>query len=255
MSERLQKLIARAGICSRRAAEELIRTGKVKVDGRLAKIGQSADPVRQRITVDGKPLKVPKKFHYLLLYKPRGVITTLHDEKGRPDLRSLLKDFPHRVFPVGRLDRRSEGLLLLTDNGNLTAKLLHPRYHVVRRYRVTVQGMISAAALSKLAEGVELEDGITLPAGVKLVERTRERSRFLIDLFEGRNRQIRRMCEQLGYEVIRLIREKFGIIEIGNLTPGKWRKLRDGEVEQLRNELRGATRSLSRKKDVKPKGK
>lgn len=244
--ERLQKIIARAGVCSRRAAEELIRAGRISVDGEPATIGDKADAERQRIEVDGRPLELPEDHHYLVLYKPRGVITSLDDEKGRRDVGDLLRGYPRRVFPVGRLDRDSEGLLLLTDDGGLAAKLLHPRYHVVKRYLVSVRGPLRNAGLKKLAEGVELEDGRTLPAGVRLLERTAAVTRFYIDLYEGRNRQIRRMCESLGYRVSRLKRIKFGTLELGDLQPGRWRRLRPGEVQRLREEIRGARRGLRR---------
>lgn len=243
---RLQKLIAAAGVCSRRAAEELIRAGRVRVDGRVATVGDSADPEKETVTLDGRPVVVPKDHRYLALYKPRGVVVTLKDEKGRNDLARLLKKYPRRVFPVGRLDRRSEGLLLLTDDGDLAARLLHPRYHVVRRYLVTVRGAVRNADLEKLAEGVELEDGVTLPAGVELIERGAGRSRFAVELYEGRNRQIRRMCERLGYEVMRLVRTRLGTLELGKLAPGQWRELSKSEIGRLRKEIRGAVRSLRR---------
>ncbi|HDR06393.1 MAG TPA: rRNA pseudouridine synthase [Candidatus Coatesbacteria bacterium] len=243
---RLQKLLSAAGVCSRRAAEELIRAGRVRVDGRVASLGSSADPESQEITLDGRPVKIPAQHRYLALYKPRGVVVTLSDERGRDDLAALLSGFPHRVFPVGRLDRKSEGLLLLTDDGELAARLLHPRHHVLKRYLVTVRGAVRNADLRALAEGVELEDGPTLPAGVELVERGADRSRFAVELYEGRNRQIRRMCEKLGYEVLRLVRTRFGTLELGSLAPGAWRELAPGEVRRLREEVRGAERKLRR---------
>lgn len=245
-AERLQKLIAAAGVCSRRAAEELIRDGRVQVDGRTAGLGDSADPARQRVTLDGRPLQPPQEHHYLLYYKPRGVIVSLSDEKGREDLQSLLRHYPHRVFPVGRLDRKSEGLLLLTDDGDFAARLTHPRYHVLKRYLVTAGGWVTNTHLQQLAGGVELDDGLTLPAGVELEERSTEKTRFFIELYEGRNRQIRRMCEALGYSVLRLVRDRIGTLGLGKLMPGEWRELRPGEVARLREELRGATRSLRR---------
>jgi 23S rRNA pseudouridine2605 synthase len=243
---RLQKLIAAAGVCSRRAAEDLIRAGRVRVDDRVAELGSSADPKTQKITLDGKPLKLPADHGYIALHKPRGVVVTLRDEKGRDDLVRLLAGYPRRVFPVGRLDRRSEGLLLLTDDGDLAARLLHPRHHVLKRYQVSVRGSVKNADLKKLAEGVELEDGVTLPAGVELIERGAEKSRFAVELYEGRNRQIRRMCEKLGYQVLRLVRTHFGTLELGKLAPGAWRELTKGEVRRLREEVRGAEKRLKR---------
>jgi 23S rRNA pseudouridine2605 synthase len=243
---RLQKLIAAAGVCGRRAAEGLIRAGRVRVDGRVAELGSSADPETETVTLDGKVLEIPAEHRYLALYKPRGVVVTLRDEKGRDEFSKLIEDYPRRVFPVGRLDRRSEGLLLLTDDGDLAARLLHPRYHVLKRYLVTVRGPVKSADLKALAGGVELEDGVTLPAGVELLERGKERSRFAVELYEGRNRQIRRMCERLGYEVLRLVRTRFGTLELGKLAPGQWRELKPGELKRLREEVRGAERRLKR---------
>jgi len=244
--ERLQKLIARAGVCSRRAAEKLIEAGRVSVDGVPASLGDKADPETQTVELDGKPLELPEDYHYLVFYKPRGIITSLEDEKGRRDIGDLLKSYPRRVFPVGRLDRDSEGLLLLTDDGTLAARLLHPRYHVIKRYLVTTRGRVTNKHLRELAAGVELEDGRTLPAGVKLLERAGDKTRFYIDLYEGRNRQIRRMCEHLGYRVLRLKRIKFGTLELKDLEPGRWRRLSPGEVKRLREELRGAGKGLRR---------
>ncbi|OGD74659.1 MAG: hypothetical protein A2Y64_08545 [Candidatus Coatesbacteria bacterium RBG_13_66_14] len=243
---RLQKLIASAGVCSRRAAEELIRAGRVQVDGRVATLGSSADPETQKVPLDGKPLKLPAEHGYIALYKPRGVVVTLADEKGRDGLVKLLAGYPRRVFPVGRLDRRSEGLLLLTDDGDLAARLLHPRHHVLKRYQVSVRGPVRNADLKALAEGVELEDGVTLPAGVEILERGAEKSRFAMELYEGRNRQIRRMCEKLGYEVLRLVRTRFGTLELAGLAPGAWRELTRGEVKRLREEVRGAEKRMRR---------
>jgi pseudouridine synthase len=233
-------------VCSRRAAEELIRAGRVRVDGRVASLGSSADSETQKITLDGKPLKFPAEHGYLALYKPRGVVVTLADEKGRDDLVKLLTGYPRRVFPVGRLDRRSEGLLLLTDDGDLAARLLHPRHHVLKRYQVTVRGPVKNADLKALAEGVQLEDGVTLPAGVELLDRGADKSHFAVELYEGRNRQIRRMCEKLGYQVLRLVRTHFGTLELGKLAPGGWRELTAGEVRRLREEVRGAERRMMR---------
>jgi len=243
---RLQKLIAAAGVCSRRAAEDIIRAGRVRVDGRVATLGSSADPETQKITLDGRPLKFPTQHGYLALYKPRGVVVTLADEKGRDDLVKLLAGCPRRVFPVGRLDRRSEGLLLLTDDGELAARLLHPRRHVLKRYQVTVRGSVKNADLKSLAGGVQLEDGLTLPAGVELLDRGSDKSRFAVELYEGRNRQIRRMCEKLGYELLRLVRTRFGTLELGKLAPGEWRELTAGEVRRLREEVRGAEKRVKR---------
>jgi 23S rRNA pseudouridine2605 synthase len=245
-ASRLQKLIAAAGVCSRRAAEELIRAGRVRVDGRVAELGASADPEVQKVTLDGKPLEFPAEHGYFALYKPRGVVVTLADERGRDAFSRLIADCPRRVFPVGRLDRRSEGLLLLTDDGELAARLLHPRRHVLKRYQVTVRGAVKNVDLKSLAAGVELEDGVTLPAGVELLDRGADKSRFAVELYEGRNRQIRRMCEKLGYEVLRLLRTRFGTLELGKLAPGEWRELKPGEVKSLRDEVRGAERRSRR---------
>ena len=234
MEERLQKLLARARIASRRAAEQLIVAGRVTVNGTVViELGAKADPARDDVRVDGERLGHPRA-QVLLLHKPPGVVTTLSDPEGRPTVRHYLPARFERVFPVGRLDFNSSGLLLLTNDGELAARLLHPRYRIPRTYRVKIHGHPTPAALGRLRRGVKLDDGVTGPAQVD-VERTSPSKAWLrFTIREGRQREIRRMCEAVGYRVDRLVRIHFGPIELGRLEPGDWRPLRDEEVEALR---------------------
>ena len=234
VGERLQKLLARAGIASRRAAEELIVGGRVTVNGAVVtELGTKADAARDDVRVDGERLPHPRA-QVLLLHKPPGVVTTLSDPEGRPTIRHYLPARFERVFPVGRLDFNSSGLLLLTNDGELAARLLHPRHRIPRTYRVKIHGHPTAAALGQLRRGVKLDDGVTGSAQVD-VERTLPSKAWLrFTIREGRRREIRRMCEAVVYRVDRLVRIRFGPIELGRLEPGDWRPLREEEVEALR---------------------
>ena len=231
--ERLQKILAERGVASRRGAEELIAAGKVKVNGRPAKLGDKADARKDTILVAGKRLAAAEEPVYLMLHKPRGFVTTLRDERGRRCVADLLADIPARVYPVGRLDRESEGLLLLTNDGDFANAMMHPRGHVSKRYRVTLRESLPDAALLAFREGMLLDGRKTAPAEIETVASATGRCVAEITLYEGRNRQIRRMCEVLGLEVLRLKRISIGPVKLGMLKPGDWRYLQPKEVKAL----------------------
>lgn len=226
--ERLQKVLARVGFGSRRVCEDLIADGRVQVDGEVAELGRRVDPETARILVDGAPVGIrPDLVHYLL-NKPPGVVTTADDPQGRPVVVDLVPAEP-RVFPVGRLDLDTEGLLLLTNDGDLANRLTHPSYGVEKEYVAQVQGTPSRAAVRRLREGVELDDGPTAPARVNLVEP----SVLRLVVHEGRNRQVRRMCDAVGHPVVRLVRTRIGPLVDRSLRPGTWRHLEVAELRAL----------------------
>lgn len=232
MTERLQKILSARGICSRRKAEELIQAGRVRCNGVVAVLGDSADPDIDEILVDGKPLPAIKEYVYIMLNKPRGYVTTLSDEKGRPNAAQLI-DCGTRVYPVGRLDMDSEGLLLFTNDGEFANRMMHPKHEVDKTYRVLVDGF-TEENLEKLKKPIEL-DGYTIRTpGVKML-RTRDRgqAQLLVTIHEGRNRQVRRMCSAAGMNVLRLQRISEGKLKLGTLELGKWRYLTPEEVAQL----------------------
>jgi 23S rRNA pseudouridine2605 synthase len=226
--ERLQKVLAQRGLGSRRACEELVAEGRVTVNGEVALLGRRVDIEIDRIEVDGAPLAVRPGLVYYLLNKPRGVVTTLADPQRRPIVTDFVSSEP-RVFPVGRLDADTEGLLILTNDGDLSHRLTHPSYGVEKEYTAEVAGRPSAAAVRMLREGVELEDGITAPAKVALAPPNLLR----ITIHEGRNRQVRRMCEAVGHPVRRLVRIRVGPISDRRLKPGTWRELSMVEIRAL----------------------
>ena len=234
MEERLQKIIAAAGVCSRRAAEEYITAGRVTVNGTAAALGDRADPVRDDIRFDGKPIVPPKEHIYLLLNKPRGYVTTLSDEKGRKTVADLVKDCGVRVYPVGRLDLDSEGLLLMTNDGDLMQHLLHPSHEVSKTYHVSVYGEVKGAA-ERLGCITNLEGEKIRPAKVEILGEGGKTARYAITIHEGKNRQIRRMCAQCGLTVKRLQRVREHTLTLGDLPAGAWRHLTAQEVEQLRS--------------------
>lgn len=239
MQERLQKVLARAGLASRRTCEEWIRRGWVEVNGRVVtQLGTKVDPETDEIRVRGKPVNpgTAEKV-YIVLNKPRGVITSTADPRGRKVVTDLLPPLPARVFPVGRLDYDTEGLLLLTNDGELAHRLMHPRYEVKKVYLAWVQGMPQEGVLQRLREGIRLEDGPTAPCDVRLlrVDGRRQKALCRIALHEGRNRQVRRMFAAVGHPVITLKRIQQGPIRLGNLKPGQYRFLSPKEVARLRN--------------------
>ena len=226
--ERLQKVLARVGIGSRRVCEDLIAEGRVLVDGETAVLGRRVDPETAIIEVDGAPVGVrPDLVHYVL-NKPAGVVTTADDPQGRPTVVGLVPNEP-RVFPVGRLDVDTEGLLLLTNDGELAHRLTHPSYGVEKEYVAEVEGLPPRAVLRRLREGVELDDGPTAPARATLVDPSVVR----LTIHEGRNRQVRRMCEAVGHSVVRLVRTRIGPLADRSLAPGAWRDLTGEEVRSL----------------------
>ncbi|MBI4495292.1 MAG: rRNA pseudouridine synthase [Chloroflexi bacterium] len=236
--ERLQKFLAHAGVASRRAAEELIRAGRVAVNGQVVtEMGVQVEPRLDRVAVDGRPIAQPEPLFYLALHKPRGYVATVRDELGRPTVMDLLHA-PARLYPVGRLDADSEGLLLLTNDGELAHRLTHPSHLVDKEYHVLVAGALPEAALRTLRLGVQLEDGVTAPATVERLRREDDGATWLrIVLHEGRKRQIRRMVQAVGGRVLRLIRVRIDGIQLGGLEPGQSRPLADDEVARLRHQV------------------
>lgn len=235
MKERLQKLISSAGLASRRAAEEMIKAGRVTVNGAPAELGASADPDADEILVDGEPLRLPEHRRYIVLHKPRGYVTTLKDDRGRPTVADLVRDAGGRLYPVGRLDMDSEGLLILTDDGRAADRLMHPSHQVDKVYTVFVQGQDIPGAAAKLRAMDRLEgEPIARPA-VTLIERKGTGAELQIVIHEGKNRQIRRMCAACGLSVRRLIRIAEGPVTLGALPPGKWRNMAADEISYLRN--------------------
>ena len=241
--ERLNRFLARSGVASRRAADELISSGSVRVNGeRPPATGLEIDPDHDRITVDGRPVKPPSAHRYLMLNKPLGVITTASDESSRATVLDVVGEegkHGHRLFPVGRLDGDSTGLLLLTDDGGIAYRLTHPRYKVAKEYEVVVAGVPASRQLKTPREGVKLDDGMTAPAEVEVLRATRGardsgRAEIRIVIREGRNRQVRRMVQAIGHKVVSLRRTAFGPLRLGRLKTGGWRVLSEGEVAALR---------------------
>lgn len=230
---RLQKYMAECGIASRRKSEELIAQGSVKVNGRTASIGDKIDPIKDIIAVNGRRIAKEKKDYYIMLHKPRGFITTMSDEMGRKCVAELVSDVGARIYPVGRLDRDSEGLLLLTNDGEFANMMMHPKHHVPKTYRVTVRPSITDEQLGAFATGIMIDGRMTAPAEVRVLVKEPGRVVLEIVLREGRNRQIRKMCEELELEVARLKRISMGSVKLGMLPQGKWRELTPEEVNRL----------------------
>lgn len=230
---RLQKYMAENGIASRRKSEELIAAGKVRVNGKIAAVGDKVDPKHDKVTVSGKRVVKVKKNVYIMLHKPRGFITTMHDEMGRKCVAELIQDVPERVYPVGRLDRESEGLLLLTNDGEFANALTHPSRHVPKTYRVTVRPDVTQEQLAAFENGIEIDGRPTLPAEVRVLDKQEGRVVLEVVIYEGRNRQIRKMCEALGLEVARLKRTKIGSLKLGMLKQGEYRYLSEDELHGL----------------------
>lgn len=240
MEVRIQKIIADSGVCSRRKAEELIEEGRVKVNGHPAIIGQKLDPMKDLITIDGERIYVEKKKEhlYLMMNKPRGYITSMSDDHGRRCVTELLPDdLPARVFPVGRLDLNSEGLLLFTSDGKFANDMMHPSRKVTKTYRVTVRPDITDEQAAKLASGVYIDGRITAPAEVRVLTKEPNRVVCEIVIHEGRNRQVRKMCEAVGLEVARLRRTAIGPVRLGMLKPGTVRELTKEELRAIRTAI------------------
>lgn len=236
--QRIQKIIAQSGFCSRRKAEELISSGRVKVNGRPCKLGDKAD-LKSAISIDGEKLavSVKRELYYIMLNKPRGYVTTMSDELDRKNVSELVNDLPERVYPVGRLDKNSEGLLLFTNDGKFANDIMHPSKHVTKTYRVTVRPPVTDEDLVKMSEGVLIDGRKTLPCVINVL--TSESTRVVLQMVikEGRNRQIRKMCEAVGLEVARLKRTAIGPVKLGMLRPGEYRELTSDELRALRTAI------------------
>lgn len=233
MRERLQKILSGRGVASRRRAEEMIQNGQISVNGVTAALGDAADPEVDEILVDGKPLPAQEGYVYIMLNKPRGFVTTLSDEKGRPNAAQLVADCGVRVYPVGRLDMDSEGLLLFTNDGNFANALMHPKHEVKKTYDVWVTNYVPGCEI-RLSRPITL-DGYTIrKPEVKLLWAEGKKAKFRVTIHEGRNRQVRRMCEAAGMYCTRLRRVKEGSLSLGDLSSGKWRYLTEQEVQNLR---------------------
>ena len=230
---RVQKILADCGIASRRKAEEMIAAGEVKVNGKIVQIGDKADPRRDKITVRGRRVEPVREAVYIMLNKPRGYITTMSDEMDRKCVAELVSEIPERVYPVGRLDRESEGLLLMTNDGAFANAMMHPSMHVPKTYRVTVRPSVTEDQHRQLSVGIEIEGRKSAPADVKVLSQEPGRVVLEMILREGRNREIRKMCEAVGLEVARLRRIAIGPVKLGMLQPGQWRRLTGEEVKRL----------------------
>ena len=237
---RIQKVLSDAGYCSRRKAEELIARGKVKINGHPAQIGMKIDPVKDLVSVEGENIYIPrrKKYRYLMMNKPRGYVTTVKDDQDRRCVMDLLEDIEERVYPVGRLDRNSEGLLLFTNDGTFANDLMHPSRHVTKTYRVTVRPDVTDEQALALSEGVMIDGKKTAPAVVRVLSKEDGRVVLEIVIHEGRNRQIRKMCEAVGLEVARLKRTAVGPLRLGMLKPGSVRDLTAEELKAIRNAIK-----------------
>ena len=233
MKERLQKILSARGVASRRKAEEWILSGRLQVNGKVAQLGETADPDTDVILLDGRPLPSMDAHVYIMLNKPRGYVTTLSDEKGRQNVAQLVADCGVRVYPVGRPDMDSEGLLLLTNDGEFANRLMHPKHEVEKTYEVSVKGY-HAASTVLLGRAIELDGYPIRQPEVKLLRAEGDRAKYLVTIHEGRNRQVRRMCEAAGMQVLRLRRIREGCLQLGNLPLGKWRNLTEEEVAGLK---------------------
>ena len=236
---RIQKIMSDSGVCSRRKAEEYISEGRVKVNGRPCKLGDKALAGKDIITLDGEKIYVAKKrqLYYIMLHKPRGYVTTMSDELDRKCVTELLTKVPERVYPIGRLDKNSEGLLLFTNDGNFANDIMHPSRHIAKTYRVTVRPDINDEQLIKRASGVEIDGKMTQECSVVVLDKQPGRVVLQMTIHEGRNRQIRKMCEAVGLEVARLKRTAIGPIKLGMLKPGEYRELKPDELRALRNAI------------------
>lgn len=232
MEQRLQKILAQMGVASRRKAEELIVEGRVIVNGKAVAVGMKADPTKDHIKVNGRLLTKPEPKIYLMFNKPAGVVASLSDPEGRPTVRDFLKGVKYRVFPIGRLDYDSEGLLLITNDGDFAHRILHPSKKTPKTYVIKVKGIIDEDAIEKLRRGVRLQDGLTAPSKVKKIRQSESNSWVEITIHEGRKRQVRRMLEKVGYPVIKLRRIAIGGLKLSDLKPGEIRRITVEEVKK-----------------------
>ncbi|MHB8881028.1 MAG: pseudouridine synthase [Thermodesulfovibrionales bacterium] len=237
MEQRLQKILSEMGIASRRKAEEIIVEGRVTVNGRIAVIGTKADPSRDHIKLDGKLLTTTEKKVYYILNKPRGVVTSLSDPEGRPTVKDFLRGIRQRVYPVGRLDYDSEGMLILTNDGDLAFGIMHPSKKIPKTYLVKIKGVLAPESLEKLRHGIRLDRTVTAPAKVKPLRKTQQNSWVEFVIYEGKKRQIRRMLERVGHSVIRLMRVRIDGVEMGELSPGAYRRMLPAEIDRLKSEI------------------
>jgi 23S rRNA pseudouridine2605 synthase len=237
MEKRIQKILSEMGIASRREAEEMILEGRITVNGRIAELGMKADPNRDHIKVDRKLLTKREPKVYLMFNKPRNVVTTLKDPEGRPTVKDFLEDIRYRVYPVGRLDYDSEGLLLLTNDGDFANAIMHPSKKITKTYQVKVKGIPEQKEIDRLKKGIHLEDGLTAPAKVKRLKTTENNSWLEVTIYEGRKRQLRRMFDQIGHSVLKLKRIRIKGVDIGDLKPGRYRYLTPDEVTRIKKEI------------------
>jgi 23S rRNA pseudouridine2605 synthase len=238
-AERLQRILARAGYGSRRACEELIAEGRVTLNGTVAILGDRADPLEDEVRVDGVGVNLDPNVKYFALHKPSGVVTSMHDPQGRPDIRAFVPEEGPRVFPVGRLDRETEGLLLLTNDGDLANALMHPRFGVEKEYLAEVEGVPTPRQIGRLRRGVDLEDGPARAESVRVTGRSGGRAAVRLVMTEGRQREVRRLLAAVGLPVIRLVRLRVGEVRLGRLPPGERRELTHQEVVALRRVVDG----------------
>jgi 23S rRNA pseudouridine2605 synthase len=237
MEKRLQKILSEMGIASRRKAEELILEGRITVNGKVATLGMKADPGRDHLKLDGKLLFRPEPKVYIMFNKPKSVVTTLHDPEGRPTVKDFFKKVKYRVFPVGRLDYDSEGLLLLTNDGDFAQSLLHPSKKIFKTYLVKVKGEPEEVKIDKLRKGIKLSEGVTVPAKIKRLRETENNTWFEMTIYEGRKRQIRRMFMEIRHPVLKLKRIKIGGLSLGDLEPGAYRFLTAEEIERAKRDF------------------
>jgi 23S rRNA pseudouridine2605 synthase len=233
MTERLQRALARAGYGSRRTCEELISAGRVRLNGAVATLGDKVEPGTDEVLVDGRGVNLDPDVRYYALHKPAGILTTMSDPQGRPDIRPLLPEDGARVFPVGRLDRDTEGLLILTNDGDLANRLMHPRFGVEKEYLAEVEGAPTTKQLARVRSGVDLEDGRARAASVRVVGRSGERTALRVVMTEGRKREVRRLLAAVGLPVVRLVRTRVGPVHLGQLAAGAHRELTHDEVVGL----------------------
>lgn len=253
---RIQKVLSDNGIMSRRKAEAAVEQGRITVNGHKATIGQKINPKKDIIAIDGVRVEINTRGSrkiYMILNKPRGYVTTTQDEQGRKCVMDLVADAPERVYPVGRLDRNSEGLLIMTNDGELANDIMHPSGHVSKTYRVTVHSEISEQQIIDLSTGIMLDNKMTSPAVIHVLSREPGRGVLQVTIHEGRNRQVRRMCEAVGFEVARLKRTSIGPIRLGMLPPGKWRELKPAEIIALKGSVQKAKRRSDSEAENKAK--